>query len=118
MIQAFLICEDPLFCQYLNVGLREFEDFVVCGEAAPETSALERIIQARPDLIIIETANPENHKFVDELIAVIPGQRVFWIWQQLNSKAEKMALSHHVAAVFAKDEELKVLVRNARALLE
>ncbi|HEY1423920.1 MAG TPA: hypothetical protein VGF20_10735 [Candidatus Acidoferrum sp.] len=118
MIQAFLICEDPNFCEYLKERLRDFKDFVVCGEAAPDTSATGHIIRTKPHLVIVETSNADNFKFVDELISAVPGQRVFWIWQQLNSETEKRALSHHIAAVFAKDEDLKVLVRNARALLD
>lgn len=118
MIRIFLICEDPLFCEYLRERLGTFHDFAISGEAAPEASAIESIARAQADLVIIETSTPDNFKFVDELASVIPGQRVFWIWQQLNSEAEKQALSHRVAAVFAKDEDLNVLVQNARELFD
>lgn len=74
-----------------------------------------RILEAKPDLVILEMPSSNDFNFVDEFKALEPLVPVFLFCERLTMEAERIVLRHKIDAVFAKDEDLSVFFENAKA---
>lgn len=118
MIRAFLICGDITFCELLKKQFLDHADFEICGEARPDGDPIPRLTQADPDLIVLVTSIDDDFTLADEIKSTHPGLPIFWISAQLDIKAERRALRHGVEAVFVQNEDVNMLLVNARAVCE
>lgn len=116
MIRTVLECSDTDF----SVGLRDFllkqPGFLISAELSLDLSSAQQIIQAEPDLVIVEMPFPHDFHVLDELKVLQPQIPVFFFCEQLTFEVERIVLCHKVDALFAKDEDFSVLVENAEAL--
>jgi DNA-binding NarL/FixJ family response regulator len=58
MIQVFVVDDHPMIRQSLRALLAYEGDLAVCGEAATAETAIERIGQNLPDLVLIDVSLP------------------------------------------------------------
>lgn len=115
MIRTVLDCSDAGFCVDLKGFLLEQKCFSISAELSIGLDSARRIVAAKPDLVILEMPCSNDFNFVDEFRSLEPQVPVFLFCEQLTMEAERMVLRHKIDAVFAKDEDLSVLVENAKA---
>jgi DNA-binding NarL/FixJ family response regulator len=118
MVHTGLACSDPGFCVVLREVLLGQRGFAICCETSLDTNAAKQIAAVKPDLVILETSDADNLNFADEIKSRQPGLPVFWICQQLTIEVERIARLHEIDAVFTKDEDLSILVQNAKAICD
>lgn len=115
MIRTVLDCSDADFRGGLRDYLLKQRCFSI-SELNAGAASTEQIVAARPDLVIVEMLCSDDFNFVDEFKSRKPQVPVFLFCEQLTMEIEKIVLCHKVDAVFAKDEDLSLLVENAKAV--
>jgi DNA-binding NarL/FixJ family response regulator len=119
MPKAVLVVDDNVFirrvlCQLFNseAGLE------VCGEAANGREAIEKALDLRPDLIVMDLSMPvmngiEAARTLKALLPTVP-LIIFSEYSDVFSESE--AQSAGVAALVSKSEHVSVLIEKARVL--
>lgn len=59
MIQIFVVDDHPIIRRALRSLLENESDILICGEAATALEALDKVANAKPDLVLIDISLPE-----------------------------------------------------------
>lgn len=113
MIRVFLVCDDPAFCEKLDNFFNQQDNFQVCGKAARNLAATEKVDKSLPDVAIIVANGVHDFKVADNFKKSMPHLPLFMTTTP-SVEIEKKALSHGVDAVFSVDDDLITLALNAR----
>jgi DNA-binding NarL/FixJ family response regulator len=116
MIRVFLASDDPDFSQSLCEYLVVQPDIQVCGKAAVSVGVAREASGLLADVAILELQTVHDLEVVDCFKEIFPNLPLLLVARNVSFEAEKEALSHGVDAVFPKEDDLKALVLNARAI--
>jgi DNA-binding NarL/FixJ family response regulator len=118
MIRVFLASDDPEFseclCEYLVVQ----PDIQICGKAAISVGAAREASGLLADVAILEMPTVDDLEVVDCFKELSPNLPLLLVARNISFEGEKEALSHGADAVFPKEDDLKALLLNARALCD
>jgi len=59
LLEIFIVDDHPVIRQALRLLLEEEPDLTVCGEAATASEALERILDCKADVILVDMSLPD-----------------------------------------------------------
>jgi DNA-binding NarL/FixJ family response regulator len=118
--KSVLIVDDNAF---IRAGLRELfkreGDFEVCGEAGNGKEAVEKALELRPNLIVLDLSMPVMNGFdaaraLKRLMPTVP----LIMYSAFGDKvAERQARLIGISEVVSKSEHASVLIHKARSLL-
>lgn len=103
----------------MRTFFRSYPEFTVCGEAVNGADAIQKAQELSPNLIILDLAMPEMNglEAAAALKYILPGVPIFLLTAHYSRELELAALEAGVCAVFSKHQNLRVLLRRARAEL-
>jgi DNA-binding NarL/FixJ family response regulator len=103
----------------MRTFFRSYPEFAVCGEAINGADAIHKAQEFSPNLIILDLAMPEMNglEAAAALKYILPGVPIFLLTAHYSRELELAALEAGVCAVFSKHQNLRVLLRRARAEL-
>lgn len=118
--KSVLIVDDSAF---IRQGLCELfkreSDFEVCGEAGNGKDAVEKALELRPDLIVLDLSMPVMNGFdaARELKRLMPSVPLIMYSAFGDKVAERQAHLIEISEVVSKSEHASVLIHKARGLL-
>jgi DNA-binding NarL/FixJ family response regulator len=118
--KSVLIVDDNAFIRHALCELfRQEADFEVCGEAENGKEGIEKALEMRPDLIVLDLSMPVMNGFdaarvLRRLMPTVP----LIMYSEFGDKvAENQARLMGISAVVSKSEHASVLIHKARGLL-
>ncbi len=118
MHRIFLTCGDQVFLETLRKSFQEEGDLEICVAHNEGLEGIFEAIDLFPDLVILGMELPpiDGLEIAEALKLCVPDVEVFLVAELHGMEAEKRALSHGIDAVFERDDDLRSLVLNARAV--
>ena len=106
VISVFFGLADKMFGERLRDAFLAEADFAMRGEAQIDASVIAPVVEALPDLLILEMRAPTINvlRFCETLKQILPKLHVFVVTDQGCAEVEKQASRVGVDAVFHKDE--------------
>ena len=94
--------------------------FHVVGEAVDGLDAIEKAGQLKPDLIVLDFSMPNMNGFeaARTLTRTMPAVLLILFTMHLGSIVESEARNAGFSAVFSKNQDVELLVRQAQSLLD
>jgi two-component system, chemotaxis family, chemotaxis protein CheY len=118
--KSVLIVDDNAFIrQALCELFKQETDFEVCGEAENGKEGIEKALELRPDLIVLDLSMPvmnglDAARVLKRLMPTVP----LILYSAFGDKlAEKQARLIGISEVVSKSEHASVLIHKARGLL-
>jgi two-component system chemotaxis response regulator CheY len=118
--KSVLIVDDNAFIRKALCELFKQEaDFEVCGEAENGKEGIEKALELRPDLIVLDLSMPvmnglDAARVLKRLMPTVP----LILYSAFGDKlAEKQARLIGISEVVSKSEHASVLIHKARGLL-
>ena len=92
---------------------------VACGEGTPAIQSIPRMVDAQPDLVIIELEgfSLDELEIVGALKLCMPEVPLFVVAEYCSLQSEKRAILYGIDALFETKQDLNSLVLNVRAAL-
>src|SRR5579864_7311330 len=120
MIRILLVDDNPAVRRYLRAILEQQESWRVCGEARTGAEALHQVLEAPPDLILLDYQMPDLNgvdvaKQISELFPKIP---ILMVTLHLSNQLAEAARNAGVRGACAKQdigsvvEAVQVLLHN------
>jgi DNA-binding NarL/FixJ family response regulator len=77
-IRVFLVDDEPVVCRGLRLLLELEANLTVCGEAASEAAALQRIAKLRPHLVVVDLSleGGDGLSLIKQLRKVCPALKI------------------------------------------
>jgi DNA-binding NarL/FixJ family response regulator len=118
--KSVLIVDDNAFIRHALCELFKQEaDFEVCGEAENGKEGIEKALEMRPDLIVLDLSMPvmnglDAARVLQRLMPTVP----LILYSEFGDKvAENQARLIGISEVVSKSEHASVLIHKARGLL-
>jgi DNA-binding NarL/FixJ family response regulator len=118
--KSVLIVDDNAFIrQALCESFKEETDFEVCGEAENGKEGIEKALELRPDLIVLDLSMPvmnglDAARVLKRLMPTVP----LILYSAFGDKlSENQVRLIGIAEVVSKSEHASVLIHKARGLL-
>ena len=119
MHRIFLTCGDQVFLETLRKSFQEEGDLEICVAHNEGLEGIFEAIDLFPDLVILGMELPpiDGLEIAEALSNYVCQMSKLLLVAELHGmEAEKRALSHGIDAVFERDDDLRSLVLNARAV--
>jgi CheY-like chemotaxis protein len=118
MPRVFLTCGDATLFETLQKLFLAEGQFEICVEQKNGIEAILEAIELFPDLIVLGMDVPpiDDFEIAEAFKLILPNVQVFLVTELRGMEVEKKALSRGIDAVFERDDDLKSLVMNARAV--
>ena len=112
--------DNPQVRQALCEAFKREADFDICGEAENGREAIEKAQQLHPDLIVMDLSMPVMNglEAARVLKSLMPTAPVIIYTSHNGPFVETEALATGAVAVISKSEDVAVLIRKARSLLD
>ncbi len=120
-MKSILIVDDSAAIRRSLRGLLARHDgWEVCGEAANGREAIDKALQLRPSLVVLDISMPVMNGFqaARELQRLLPKLPILMFTNFTSSQIEREALAAGVAAVRSKSDSVDALCRSIQGLLE
>jgi two-component system chemotaxis response regulator CheY len=118
--KSVLVVDDNEFIRHFVCQLFTGEaDFVVCGEAANGSEAIEKAQELQPGLIVMDLSMPVMNGIdaARRLKRLMPSVPIVMFSDYAHTFAEQEARSVGIAACLSKSGPASVLIGTARSLL-
>jgi DNA-binding NarL/FixJ family response regulator len=117
--RVFLVDDHPLVREHLTALLQREPDLEVCGEAADAPTALERITQQRPDLVILDVSLRHSHglELLKDLKNLQPGLPVLVLSMHDETLYAERALRAGAMGYITKEEATVSVLSAVRKVL-
>jgi DNA-binding NarL/FixJ family response regulator len=118
--RVVLLVDDNIAVRTLVRKLFAVEvDFEVAGEAENGREAVEKAVNSKPDLVILDLAMPVMNGFdaAPELRKVVPDTKIILFTVEEGSEVERMAREAGIDAIVLKSQAPQLISR-ARSLLD
>ena len=118
--RVVLLVDDNIAVRTLVRKLFAVEvDFEVAGEAENGREAVEKAVNSKPDLVILDLAMPVMNGFdaAPELRKVVPDTKIILFTVEEGSEVERMAREAGIDAIVLKNQAPQLISR-ARSLLD
>jgi DNA-binding NarL/FixJ family response regulator len=120
-LKNILIVDDsPAVRRSLRAVLGRRDDWEVCGEAENGREGVDKALQLRPDLVLLDLSMPVMNGFqaARELRRLFPDLPILMFTNFSSSQIEQEAFAAGVAAVKSKSESVESLVGSIHSLLK
>jgi hypothetical protein len=115
--KVLVACTDVRYFDMLLVCFQAYPEFQLCLTPIEGFAVVKQAVEVQPALIVLEVEPDSTNLAVAEAFKLfIPQVPVFLIAKR-TWEFERAALSIGVDAVFDKDEDLGLVIENARAAL-
>jgi DNA-binding NarL/FixJ family response regulator len=106
MVRILLVDDNPAVRRYLRAILEQQESWHVCGEARTGAEALQQVLEAPPDLILLDYQMPDLNgvdvaKQISELFPKIP---ILMVTLHLSNQLTEAARQAGVRGACAKQD--------------
>ena len=106
MIRILLVDDNPAVRRYLRAILEQQESWRVCGEARTGAEALQLVLEAPPDLVVLDYQMPDLNgvdiaKQISELFPAIP---ILMVTLHLSKQLAEVARQAGVRGACAKQD--------------
>jgi DNA-binding NarL/FixJ family response regulator len=119
-LPTVLIVDDhPMVRSAIRSALSSYGDFTVCGEAIDGVDAVDKAVQLKPDLILLDVAMPRMNglQAATVLKSLMPQVRIIALTLYSAELSEDLASTAGIDAVFAKAEGIGKVVECFQTLL-
>jgi hypothetical protein len=106
-IRIYIIASHPLFAQGVSSLLESQPDIQVVGLGEPGTDTLQRIIDRKPDVVIVDSEQSARGQIADVLFSQIPGLKLVG----LSLEEDNITVSYLQQKTGAAVEDLVAAVR-------
>ena len=120
-VKNILIVDDSAAIRHSLRGLLARHDgWEVCGEAANGLEAIDKALQLRPDLVVLDVSMPVMNglQAARELQRLMPKLPILMFTNFSSSQIEREALAAGVSAVKSKSDSVDSLYGSIRGLLD
>ena len=111
MVRILIVDDNPAVRRYLRLVLEQKESWQVCGEAGTGASALHQVVEAPPDLIVLDYQMPDLNgvdvaRQISEMFPRIP---ILMVTLHLSSQLADAARQAGVRGACAKQDIASVV---------
>jgi len=117
--KSVLVVDDNSLIRRTVSKMLEAENFVVCGEAADGRDAINKAMDLRPDLIVLDLAMPVMNglQAAEILHQIMPSVPLILFSMHAGSVLGSQAEAAGIRAIVPKDAGGNLLIAHAKSLL-
>jgi DNA-binding NarL/FixJ family response regulator len=117
-IRILLVDDHRLILQGIKALLQREEDFEIVGEANDGRSAIQKVADVQPDVIVMDLQMPELHgvEATRQAMSQHPGVKVIALSSRTDPQAARDMLSAGARGYVAKDAAFEELVEAIRSV--